>query len=139
MLLAVIVIGLLLLWFLWTFYLKVKYSYEGRHALGRVAVVAPAYHPADNVWTPEAVKNRAWWNARMNRQQRVKHLFMPLADLWDRKEDQYKQFIEWLGSNYRWVDIPIAQWPESWKVPTAKIFHIAGSDIPSRSEMRVAA
>lgn len=131
---TIIVIGFLLLWFFRTVHLKLKYPYEGRHARGHVSIVGPTYHPGDSAWTPEAVKNRAWWNARMNRQQRVKHLFMPLADFWERKEEQYKQLMDWLGKEYRWVDIPISQWPEAWKVnQEGPAICIAGSDVPARA------
>jgi len=133
--LIMIVAGLVLLWFFRTLHLKFTHPYEGRHALGYVDEVTPTYHPSDSAWVPAPVKNRAWWNARMGRDYRHRHLFMPLADFWERKEEQYWELIEWLGRDYRWVDIPLECWPESWKVaePIDLSRYTAGSDLPPRA------
>lgn len=128
------------LWFFYKFCMSMMKPYAGRHQFGNIQEVPQTYHPNDSAWIPAPVRNRAWWNARMTRLRKVPYLFIPLGDLWDRKEDQYRQFTEWLGSNYRWLEVPFQSWPDSWKEPVAQIFHIAGSDVPSRStEMRMAA
>lgn len=132
---TIIVAGLIVLWFLRTLYLKFQSPYEGRHHLGRVQEVPPTYHPSESAWVPVPVKNREWWNARMARLRHVKYLFMPLQDLWDRKEDQYRQLIEWYGQNYRWMELPLELWPDTWKLPESIDLSrcAAGSDVPPRA------
>lgn len=130
MILWIIIVGLIALWFFRTLHLKVTHPYEGRHSLGNVIQVPATYHPSDSAWVPAPVKNRAWWNARLGRRYHERYLFMPLRDFWERKEEQYQAFLEWLGSNYRWTELPYQYWPDEWKIPSVDL---AGSDLPPRA------
>lgn len=136
---TIALIGLLLLWFFRTLYLKFTCPYEGRHHLNRVKTVPPTYHPSDSAWVPVPVKNRAWWNARMSRLRKVSFTFIPLPELQERikakRENEYQQWLEWMGRDYRWQNLPLSLWPDAWKVPEPIDLSkcVAGSDLPPRA------
>lgn len=149
MLAAVLVTAGLALLFLQRFYLHMVRPYQGRHHLNKVETVPQTYHPSDSAWVPVPVKNRAWWNARMARVPQVSYLALPLKEFIARGKQRAEQFeqeaLAWLARDYRWMDIPLSEWPKAWLEKQARVvvqipITIAGSDLPSRTiEMRMAA
>ena len=127
------------LWFFYKFCLSTLHPYEGRHHLNNVKEVPQTYHPSDNAWTPVPVKNRAWWNARMTRLHKASYLFVALPELWNyleaKGQNEYQQWLDWVGTNYRWESLPLSLWPDSWKVPESINLSkcVAGSDLPPRA------
>jgi hypothetical protein len=136
---AIYIAAWLLLWFFNKFRLNMLHPYEGRHNLKNVKTVPQTYHPNDSAWTPVPVKNRTWWNARMARLRKVSYLYMPLPELWEhmeaKRQNECQQWLDWMGTNYRWESLSLSLWPDSWKIPEPIDLSkcIAGSDLPARA------
>jgi len=135
--LAVVLALLFAYWFL----IKMTHPYQGRHHYNRVATVPQTYHPSDSAWVAVPVKNRAWWDARMTRLRKVDFLALPIPELLERSAAKAEALVEeaksWLARDYRWMDIPLAEWPKAWLERQAHVIElpvkIGGSDLPTRA------
>ena len=81
----------------------------GKHRPETVSTVESSYHPM-----PELCAYPGLWEARVSG--RVDYLRVPLKVFYSLvKVGREIDKAVWL-SNYRWRDVPLNEWPESWKV-----------------------
>lgn len=102
------VIGEFACW-LMDFLFSKRKSYEGRHWTETVQTVSVDYHPM-----PELCAYPSLWEARVSG--RVDYLRVSLKVFYALvKVGREIDKAVWL-SDYRWRDVPLNEWPESWKV-----------------------
>jgi hypothetical protein len=89
-------------------------SYAGRHFEDTVEIVQPDWHPEYS-----HVTYKGLWRARFRRTAEFAFLRIPAKTFraWMMIEDEIEQVISL--DNWKWMNVPLNQWPEGWKHDTA--------------------